>query len=218
MAGLLRGGESGEAVIAETPDDSLLWNMIDGGDMPPDGQPPLSSEEKKLIRRWIEAGSHSTADTAAAVTQHDILPYLYTRCVVCHGRRKQEAGLDLRTVESILRGGKSGPAVVPGKPDESLLLRRVLAKDMPPPKELIRAGIRPLEISEIELITQWISQGAKKYDIQPDVQTAQPDPLVSDDDRQFWSFQPPRKPVVPKSPDQDASQQAIDRVLAAATG
>ena len=46
MQGLRRGGESGESVIAESVDDSLLWIMIDGGDMPPEGQPPLSDDER----------------------------------------------------------------------------------------------------------------------------------------------------------------------------
>ena len=197
MSGLLRGGESGEAVVDDSLDESLLWQMIDGGDMPPEGQSGLSGDEKKLIRRWIESGAQAKQGGVGVVTQHDVLPYLYTRCVVCHGRRKQESDLDLRSVASILKGGKSGPAIVPGKPEESLLLKRVHAKDMPPPIELINAGVRPLETSEIELITKWISQGAKKYDIKPDVQTADADPLVTDEDRKFWSFQTPTKPNVP---------------------
>ena len=49
-----------------------------------------------------------------AVTQHDIAPLMMLRCTACHGPRKQEAKLDLRTRESMLRGGKSGPAIVPG--------------------------------------------------------------------------------------------------------
>jgi hypothetical protein len=208
MKGLLRGGESGEAVVGESLDESLLWSMIDGGDMPPEDEPRLSDSEKNLIRKWIEAGAPSKTGTVGTVTQHDILPYLYTRCVVCHGRRKQEAELDLRSVASILKGGKSGPAVVAGKPEESLLLKRVHAKDMPPPRELIRAGVRPLETTEIELITKWISQGAEEYDIKPDVQRTEADPLVSDEDRQFWSFQTPAKPNVP-----DQSDRPIDAFL-----
>ncbi|MDP6442619.1 MAG: c-type cytochrome domain-containing protein, partial [Pirellulaceae bacterium] len=77
----------------------------------------------------------------------------------------QQGGLDMRTVESLLKGGKSGPAIVPGKPAESLLLKRVLSKDMPPPRELINAGVRPLEVNEIDLLTKWVAQGAKRFDI-----------------------------------------------------
>jgi hypothetical protein len=200
MAGVRKGGESGESAVVESLDDSMLWIMIEGGDMPPEGKTPLSKSEKEMIRLWISSGAAAaSAESERIVTQHDVLPYLYTRCVVCHGARRQEADLDLRTVETILKGGKSGPVVVPGKPEESLILKRIHAQDMPPPKELIRAGVRPMESSEINLLTVWIKQGAIKHDIAPDVQTGTPDSLVSDDDREFWAFQSPVKPNVPKS-------------------
>ena len=198
MAGVRKGGESGEPAVVESLDDSLLWIMIDGGDMPPEGETPLSASEKHLIRRWIKSGAESsTGESETVVTQHDVLPYLYTRCVVCHGARRKEAELDLRTVESILKGGKSGPIVMPGDPQNSLILKRIHTQDMPPPKELIRAGVRPMESSEINLLTRWIEQGARKHEIAPDVQTDSPDSLVSDEDRNFWSFQQPVKPNVP---------------------
>lgn len=197
IAGLKRGGESGESALAEERDDSLLWMMIDGGGMPPEDQPQLTKVELEKISNWIKAGSPAKSSATLEVTQHEVLPYLYARCVTCHGKRKQEGQLDLRTVDSIRKGGRSGPAVIPGKPEESLLLKRVHAREMPPPKELIRAGVRPLEPSEIERLNQWIGEGAKEYDIPPDVQTSEPDPLVTDEDRQFWAFQPPQKPNVP---------------------
>ena len=91
-----------------------------------------------------------------AVTQHDIAPLMMLRCTACHGPRKQEAKLDLRTRESMLRGGKSGPAIVPGKPEKSLLIKAVLREDtnlqMPPDEKLSAA--------EIELLTEWIKRGA----------------------------------------------------------
>jgi hypothetical protein len=199
IAGVRKGGESGESAVVESLEDSMLWIMIEGGDMPPEGKAPLSKSEKEMIRRWISSGAAAASvESERVVTQHDVLPYLYTRCVVCHGARRQEANLDLRTVESILKGGKSGPVAVPGKPDESLILKRIHAKDMPPPKELIRAGVRPMESSEINLLARWIEQGAIKHDVAPDVQTETPDSLVSDDDRTFWAFQSPVKPDVPK--------------------
>ena len=197
MAGLKKGGESGEPAVVKSLDDSLLWIMIDGGDMPPKGQPPLSAKEKQLIRTWIEGGAKSGSDAEVRVTQHEVFPYLYTRCVVCHGARRQEAGLDLRTAAAMLKGGKSGPAIVAGKPADSLLLKKIHAKDMPPPKQLIRAGVRPMEGPEIALLTKWIQQGAVEFEIPPDVQTTDSDPLVSDKDRNFWAFQSPKKPAVP---------------------
>lgn len=200
MAGVRKGGESGEPAVVSSLDESMLWIMIEGGDMPPEGETPLTKTELDLIRQWILSGAQSTSNSSeTVVTQHDVLPYLYTRCVVCHGARRQEADLDLRTVESILKGGKSGPVVVPGRPDKSLILKRIHAKDMPPPKELIRAGVRPMESSEINLLAKWIEQGAINHEIAPDVQTAEPDTIVSDEDRNFWSFKTPVKPTIPDS-------------------
>jgi mono/diheme cytochrome c family protein len=197
MAAVLKGGESGEPAVVESLDDSILWIMISEGEMPPDGETPLTDGEKQLIRKWIADGSRSQLKTEVRVTQHEVFPYLYTRCVVCHGARKQEGGLDLRTAASMLKGGKSGPAIVPGQPDDSLILKKIHAQDMPPPKELIRAGVRPMESAETALLTTWIQQGAVEYDIAPDIQTDVPDTLVSDEDRKFWAFQTSMKPTTP---------------------
>ena len=86
---------------------------------------------------WQRVATHAddhdgAAGTPGAVTEHDVLPILLLRCTACHGRRRQQGELDLRTRESLLKGGKSGPAIVPGKPDESLLLKRIHAGEMPP--------------------------------------------------------------------------------------
>lgn len=212
LDGLRRGGESGEPAVDQSLDESLLWIMVDGGDMPPEDSEPLTQAERVLLEKWIASGSAQRELEHVVVTQHDVLPHLYARCVVCHGKRRREADLDLRTVESIRAGGKSGPAVVPGQPADSLLLKRLHAKEMPPPRELIKAGVRPLDASEIETITEWIAQGARKFDIEPDVPTGEPDPLVSEEDRQFWSFQPPVKPPVPQTA-QSADLNEIDQFL-----
>ena len=197
MLGLKRGGESGESGLADTVEDSMLWIMIDEGGMPPEDEPQLTDTELTLIKTWISNGAPAKGPTEVQVTQHDVLPILFSRCVVCHGKHKQEGDLDLRTVSSILKGGKSGPAISPGKPEESLLLKKVLSRDMPPPKQIIRAGVRPMESSEVALLTKWVRQGAKAYDIKPNIQTTEPDAVVTDEDRKFWAFQPPMKADVP---------------------
>lgn len=80
-------------------------------------------------------------------------PLLDRHCVRCHNDRVQESRLDLRTRELILQGGDSGPAVVPGKPLESLLFEQVVEKRMPPEG-------RRLTGREIDLLRRWIEGGA----------------------------------------------------------
>ena len=56
--------------------------------------------------------------------EREILPVLKNNCMACHNQTKAKAGLVLETPQAILKGGDSGPAVVPGKAAESLLLNR----------------------------------------------------------------------------------------------
>ena len=90
---------------------------------------------------------------ATLAFDRDLSPFMVTYCIECHGQEAQEAGLDLRSVELMLKGGESGPALVPGQPDQSLLLSMVLDRHMPPDGEMPNAG-------EIDLLTRWILQGA----------------------------------------------------------
>ena len=129
------------------------------------------------------------------VTQHDVIPVLMLRCAACHGRQYQDGGLDVRTTASLLRGGESGPAVVPGDPENSLILKRILAEEMPPRKRLIEASVKPMGAGEIELLRTWIEAGAPE--VPAESQTAGAVTSISEQDRQFWSFQPPGEVPVP---------------------
>jgi mono/diheme cytochrome c family protein len=113
-AAILKGGESGPAIVPKDLEKSLLYEKVAAGEMPPGKKDRLTETELAIIRRWIEAGAPANSDApqADAVTQHDVIPILLRRCTVCHGARRQEGGLDLRTKASMLRGGKSGPAIV----------------------------------------------------------------------------------------------------------
>jgi hypothetical protein len=141
-----------------------------------------------------------------SVTQHDVIPTLLLRCTVCHGARKQEGELDLRNRASMLRGGKSGPALVPGNPAESLILKRIAEEEMPPRKSLIDAMVKPMEPHEISTLLRWIELGAPEV---PFVQVDTHAPLTQHD-RAFWAFQPPRRPVVPKTTTPEVIRNPID--------
>lgn len=87
----------------------------------------------------------------------DVHPLLQSRCTSCHSGDSAQAGLHLDSREALLRGGKSGPAVIPGQPSESLLILKVTGQHglpMPP------SGPR-LTPDAVAILRAWIEQGAK---------------------------------------------------------
>ena len=211
--GILLGGDSGQIVNAGQPAESLLFEMIESGQMPPpDEKGQISPAQLQKIREWIAAGAkfRDAVNSAPAVTQHDILPLLQLRCVACHGGRRKEGDLDLRTRESILRGGKSGPAAVSGKPSESLLVKRVVAEEMPPRRQLVSVSVKPMESSEVKKLALWIELGLPESNVPSDDAASVRESLVTVDDRRFWSFQPPQRPLVPHVSAADRISNPID--------
>ena len=204
LAGIQQGSESGAVVVPGKPNKSLLVEVLSEGAMPPDGKNRPTAAEVARITDWVRRGArtrYGAFSVKAMLTQEDVLPILFTRCVVCHGGRQQKGGLDLRTRQSMLKGGKTGPAIVPGKPEESLLVKKIHDRDMPPPRLLVDFGIRPVEAGEFETIRGWIAAGAPRIDVIPDVATSHNDPLVSSEDRDFWSFRKPLKHAAPRLDD-----------------
>ena len=113
---------------------------------------------------------------------------LATHCVSCHGPTKQKGGLRLDRRADALRGGDSGSAVVPGKPADSLLLKKIASRDaaeqMPPNGER-------LDKIQVKILTDWIAAGA----IWPEA--------APDKDGPHWAYQPVKRPPVPgTSPNQ----------------
>ena len=93
-----------------------------------------------------------SADVPLAKRAHAILT---EKCSRCHGEAKQESGLDLRSRETILKGGESGPAIVPGKPNDSRIFQRVRDGEMPPKKS------DRLSTREINTLREWIAAGGR---------------------------------------------------------
>jgi hypothetical protein len=107
---------------------------------------------------WCSIALSSPLDDAKPVDfDAQIKPILQAKCLNCHARGKYKGGLSLETRESTLKGGESGPAVVPGKAGESLLLELVAGLD--PDRRMPEKG-DPLPKGEVELIRAWIDQGA----------------------------------------------------------
>ncbi len=172
--------------------------------MPP-GKSKLTDAEVDLIRAWVD--KLPPLAPVAAVSEEEVRGILQARCVACHGAAEKKGGLDVRTAASRLKGGVSGPAVVPGKPDESLLLRRILAGQMPPEKQAKALAVELPTPAETEKIRAWIAAGA------PGPAAPKPFPAIEEKDKQFWSFQPPVAPSVPKV--KGAVRNPIDAFLLA---
>jgi mono/diheme cytochrome c family protein len=186
LATALKGGKSGPAFKPGAAAESLLVVKVESGQMPPGRR--LAPAQVASLRGYID----KLQPVRAPVTEADAVPIFQMRCVTCHGKRKQEGGLDLRSQESRLRGGKSGPAIVCGKPDESLVLKRIGAGEMPPPKLLFEAVVRPPTSPEVDVLREWIAAGC------PPVPDHRPPPeAFTADQRAWWSFQPPRRVPIP---------------------
>jgi cytochrome c553 len=212
--GVFKGGDSGPAVVAGQAEASLLYRMLHEGKMPPKKKDRLPAAKVEIIRRWIAAETAAGGRKAvAAVTESAVTPLLLLHCTVCHGGRKREAGLDLRTRASMLKGGRSGPALLPGHPEQSLLLKKVHGAEMPPFQLMMKVSVKPMAADEIEKLERWIAAGAPAAPAGPDIATTDPDPLVTDADRNFWAFRPPPPVVVPRVRDAGRVSNPVDAFI-----
>lgn len=100
------------------------------------------------------AGSAWAEDKRDAVPdfQRDVLPIFEAKCLRCHGAKRRDGKLDMRTLEAMLAGGVSGPAFKPGNAQKSLLIELLHYNEMPPKKEPPR-----VTKEELELLRRWIN-------------------------------------------------------------
>src|SRR5262249_37663951 len=135
IAAMMKGGASGDPGLTPgNPEKSTVWTEIKEGSMPPKGEGTLTEDEKKKVFDWIKGGGKENATAAAPVScEKHVLPILKTSCGTCHGADKPKADLNVLTLATLKKGGSSGmPAIVPGKPDKSLLFEMVFKNQMPP--------------------------------------------------------------------------------------
>lgn len=220
----LRGSQNGPVVVKGSREDSLLWKKVSTREMPLElFKLKLSDEEIETIGRWIETGAASSepaelpADVQEQFTrfENEIRPILTQHCTACHGSEDPKGDLDLSSLESLVQGSRSGPVIVEGFSEKSVLIRKVSSGAMPPPDTLT-----PLTPIQIQTLTHWIDRGrfADFIDVtprqRPTRDTAE-SPKVTNEDRQFWAFQ---KPVASSLPEVDSNQRVrtpIDRFILA---
>ena len=211
---ILRGGSSGPAVEIGSSAKSILVERIVAGTMPP-GDSNLAEREIALIRRWIDDGVAQEAGELGVelATDRDVLPIFQARCVVCHGKREQRGGLDLRTRETRLAGGDSGPALVPGSPDTSLIIQKIEAGEMPPPDMQYDYAVRNPTDAEVAKLRLWVAAGAPPAP--NDSGAAEPTRHIAEEDRNHWAFLPPERPAVPEITSPGLVSNAVDAFLLA---
>lgn len=166
---------------------SRIVEVIETGDMPRGGG-KVSKDDLAMLASWIDAGAafDGTNPTAAFAGvpaanagmrpapkekkaeplrdgevsfAFDVAPILLDNCVRCHGADDGQENLRLATLQGMLRGGDSGPAIVEGKAGDSLLVKKLLGKGID--GQRMPRGKPPLADKDIATISKWIDQGAK---------------------------------------------------------
>ncbi|MEY3172389.1 MAG: hypothetical protein RLZZ436_302 [Planctomycetota bacterium] len=181
----------------------------------------LSGPESHLLSRQLcccviaitlIAASPATGQEGSPAAIRDfeahIRPLLSEHCLECHSGSRPKGGLSLESRAAALAGGESGPAVVPGDPDASLLIQAVRREglEMPP------SG--PLPEKAILQFTEWIRSGA----VWPGPEES---PLpkrtestaVTAEDRGHWAFQPPVAAALPTISDTAPVQHPVDAFI-----
>ncbi|QDU30240.1 Planctomycete cytochrome C [Anatilimnocola aggregata] len=173
-----------------------------------------------VLGSLLAAQVASAAEVAAKEAEFfelQIRPLLVSHCLDCHGDRKQEAKLRLDSREALLAGGDSGPAIVPGDPEKSLLIAAVHYKadaaQMPPKGKL--------DGDKIEKLTRWVKTGAiwpvaAESMMRTTVAAGDKAGMkIRPQDREFWSFRPVVKPALPIVKHETAAASAIDLFILA---
>jgi len=150
--------------------------------------------------------------------EQEVRPLLAENCFSCHGSNKQKGGLRLDSREAVLTGGEAGPAVVAGKPDESLLVEAIHYQglEMPPSGKLAP--------EKIAVLARWVSLGApwpnrNRLARAGSISVHTGQPQLGASGRDWWAIKPVRRLAVPdlarpgSSDRADRSQNPIDRFV-----
>ncbi len=137
------------------------------------------------------AMAHAAEDPVVQF-EKEVRPVLEKRCWQCHGPDKQENGLRLDLRDAVLAGGDSEkPAVILGKSGESEIIKRVTTSD---PHDVMPAKGERLTEEQITAMKRWIDDGAHwTASTAAEVSGFRAGGGITDHDREFWSFQPPRR-------------------------
>ena len=145
-----------------------------------------------------------------AFFEKKVRPVLVEKCISCHGPKKQAGELRLDSRAAILAGGDRGPALVPGKPDESLIVRAVRHNE-----ELKMPQKSKLPEAEIAAIVEWVKLGAPWPDgsvpAVPPTKTGER--AFTAEEKAFWAFQPVKPQTAPQLVNKVWAKNPIDAFI-----
>ena len=170
-----------------------------------------------VISAGVHTGRAAPAAPPAAFSREQIQfyeqqaqPILADNCYKCHSHQADKIKGDflLDSREALLKGGETGPAVVPGEPEKSLLIKAVRHIDedlqMPPKKKL--------SDQQIAVLVQWVKLGVP-YSATSPIASAPRYKKLTDEDRKWWSFQRVRAVQPPPVKDGGWARNEIDRFV-----
>jgi hypothetical protein len=141
-----------------------------------------------------------------------IRPVLVAHCAPCHANGKTKGGLSLASRAGLLKGGESGPVVVPGQPEKSLLLEALRYDSDPrmPPKG-------KLDDAVVADFAAWVRRGVPWPDapLTADATLRQSGDSITAEERAFWSFRPITDPTPPAVKDPVWASKPLDRFILA---
>jgi cytochrome c553 len=144
--------------------------------------------------------------------EKQVRPILVERCQSCHSDQKPKGGLRLTSREMLLRGGDTGPAVLPGKPEESLLVQAIGYLDEPkmPPKQ-------KLSDADVTKLKRWVALGANwpASNTVRRATTAASGFQVTPAQKRWWAFQPVQDRTPPTVKNVSWPRNEIDRFILA---
>ncbi|MFZ4764526.1 MAG: DUF1549 domain-containing protein [Roseimicrobium sp.] len=119
---------------------------------------PIRCVATLLVATSLAAQNAATSASAKVDFTKDVQTLLETKCLECHNPAKVKGELLMDTLANLAKGGESGPAIVPGQPDKSEAIKRILLPkghdDIMPPK------VGPLTAQEVDILKRWVAEGA----------------------------------------------------------
>ena len=161
---------------------------------------------------WILAAPYLTAGPevdAVELFRTRVQPVLAARCFACHTTQRA-GGLDMGSRELLLKGGNSGPAIVPGHPERSLLIQSVQHTHERLKMPLSGSKLEEQEISDL---ISWVRAGAVWLSGSADTTQEGASYFITEDQRAFWSFQPVTRPDLPEVQDESWPRGPIDHFI-----